>query len=697
MIDLCMRLINRRAGIAALFLLGIAPPVSGGGQDRSSRPSRAESDFPAFELPPLSESSSLDRSVTDEQNPIRRPRSSRLDEALPLDPVRPDPLEVDTWMPRSDATADDVRSPRSNEMERRSLPAGDAEQIDTATFDWSQPRLSDADIGIGQTWPFRHGKSNFTDKELDAYVILIRAVMDLKSGATREHPESVSLTSSLETAFYRFSDVRRQAWENKKLSLQLKNTEPADPFASGSSTVISTTDREFDATDLRAYSQQMDMQVHPTEFVGRPVVMYGMFTPLEAVELQAKETLEGEPGRFQMQRGYLRNLTNTETIAMVDVMSYIDSDSQNTPMKAWPVDVRVAMPVLIKGWFVKLLGRNPLLFTDVARKLTPRPYDEHIREQVRSDRRVSHDESWLYHETLRQLQVTDRDMQAAIALQEQQNRVTELLQEIREKSIADRQVLENEFRNGTITRNDEGPVEGYETRRTRLERQLRACGRRCQSYRNHPESFPLFADILQNPGRWHGRLVTLRGHVRLVTTHDGDAAMFNRQPLHELWLFTDDSQNSPTVILTPALPKDFPVSADVIETVTVTGCFFKMHVYRSQNENRTAPLLLAGHVSWSPTSEQVRVLAKDGHIPASSKLLTAARMHDPDAVSDTMILLLGFVSLLAAMTVWGRIQRDRREHHRLMLLVDDRPVFRHTSQDLFSGPFADPGMEPIRG
>jgi len=150
------------------------------------------------------------------------------------------------------------------------------------------------------------------------------------------------------------------------------------------------------------------------------------------------------------------------------------------------------------------------------------------------------------------------------------------------------------------------------------------------------------------------------------------------------------------VIVTPSLPKDFPVSSELIDSVTVTGCFFKMYVYRSQQENRLAPLVLAGHVTWAPTSDQILELAKDGHISAASTLVTKAKSQSR-RVSDTLVMVLGFLSLLAAMTVWGRVQRDRRERQRLKSLVDERPTFRQTSQDLFSDPFADSRIEPTRG
>ena len=691
MIDLFVRLIDRRIGIVvSLLVLGLSLQCPVTAQDRSSPPNRRDNEFPEFELPSLSGDSPSDRGRPDTRTLPRGGGGSRADEARPLDPVSPGAPDDARFPLLRESTFDDPLPLRSDDSERNALPAAEVVLTDDGSFDWNQQPLSIADIEIGRAWPFEHGKLNLNDAEADAYVSLLRAVLARKFQATSQLPDSVNVTSAWETAFYRFEDVRRQAWENGTVRLQRRSTEPADPFAVGSSTVLSTTDRVFDPEELKAYSMLVDMQVHPAEFVGRPIIMYGLFTPLAPLKLQAKETLDGEPSQFRMQRGSLRNLTNTETIAIVDAMSYVDAESQSNPSTAWPVDERILMPVLIKGWFVKLWGQRPLLFTEVARVLTPRPYDEFIREQVRSKRRVSDDESWLYHETLRQLQVTNSDVHAGIAIKEQQNRVTELLQEIHEKGIADRQVLDNEVRNGTIPRVDEGSTEGYETRRTRLSRQLEVRGRRYLDYQHYPETYPVFVDVFQNPDRWHGRLVTLRGHVRQVTTHAGDPTFFDGQPLHELWLFTDNSQNNPAVIVTPSLPKDFPVSADIIDHVTVTGCFFKMYAYRSQTENGLAPLLLAGHVSWAPTTDQVLTLAKDGHIPSRSTLLAAARAVDSRSLSDTMVLLLGFVALLAAMTVWGRVQRDRRERTRLMQLVDERPDFRHTSLSLFSEQLAAP-------
>lgn len=667
--------------------------------------------FPALDdLPPLSEGRAGESRFlpSADEDPriipaprLRTPRgSANPDREAPVSPEemlreRLDDVTDPFRKATPPANRDRGFSPREmDETERDALPIPD--DADEGRFDWTLQPVSLADIEIGNDWQFEHGKPNLTELEEESYVTLVRAIIDRQTLAPGTLPENTNVKSVWETAFYRFAEVRRQAWQNDKIRLQPRTLNEADPFASGGSRVLSTTDDLFGQSSLTKYSLQMDMQANPTDFVGRPVVLYGLFTPLGPKTLQAKRTLEGEERVFTMQRGILKNLRNTATIAMVDAISYVDPQSQTRPSAAWPIEKRVAIPVLIKGWFVKLWQQQPLVFTDVARILTPRPYDEYVREHVRSRRKVSDDESWIYHETLRQLQVTSNEVQAAIAREEQKARLNQLLLEVREKAGADRLVLDNQLRSGLISKTDSDSTEGYETRRKRLERQLSLREGRYRQYQKKPESFPLFVDVFQNPDQWHGRLVTFRGHVRRVTTYNGDSTLFDGQPLHELWLFTDDSQQNPAVIVTPSLPKDFPVSSDLIDSVTVTGCFFKMYVYRSQQENRLAPMVLAGHVTWTPSADHVLSLAKSGHISATSPLVAKARSQTR-SVSDTMVLLLGFLALIGAMTVWGRVQRDRREHKRLMSVVDEKPDFRQTSADAFSGPFADSRIEPTRG
>ena len=706
--------------LIAVMALLVAPIAADERNPRSGAgPSGADEsgEFPEFKLEPLlprGDSSESALPPVDEDNSGVIPWRSR----NPVDPdtrgldgnnrggtsgasgrthVRP-PLRDDPT-PLTDDRSLPLRDPFASGQPRRTDDLSDQgllaeDPTGFAGFDWTVQPVTLADLEVGHPWAFEHSKPNLSEAEIDDYVRLIRAAKDRKASVVLNLPQDMNVTSAWESAFYRYTEARRQAWLNEKFSLHPPQSGLSDPI---DGPVVSTSDSIAAPVNLTSYSLIADMQSHPSDFVGRPVVLYGLFTPSGINQLQAKQTLKGEKNVYRLQRGLLRNLSDTAYIAMIDAESYVDYDSQNEAIEAWPVEQRISYPVLVKGWFVKSIGGQPLVYCDVLRVLTPRPYDEYIRDNVRSRRRVSDDESWLYYETLRQLQITSPKIQAGLALADQQLRVETLMREVAQKATADRTLLQKALQNGTLGDTDPQQNRTFQSRMTQLERQVELRLNRYREYQQQPDKFPMFVDVFQHPDRWQGHLVTLHGYVRRVTSHEGDSVLFNGQPLHELWLFTDDSQHNPTVIVTPSLPDEFPRNADIVDSVTVTGCLFKMYVYASQNENRIAPLLLAGRIEWNPTNDQILKLAEGGHLGGGSRLLATAKANSGRPVSDTMLLLFGFVTLLATMTVWGRVQRDRREHQRLMRLVDERPDFRQTSQDVYSGPFAESRYEPTRG
>jgi hypothetical protein len=91
-----------------------------------------------------------------------------------------------------------------------------------------------------------------------------------------------------------------------------------------------------------------------------------------------------------------------------------------------------------------------------------------------------------------------------------------------------------------------------------------------------------------------------------------------------------------------------------------------------------APLLLAGHIEWLPTASQVLSLVRDGELPADSPLAAQAREMDTDRPEDLLVLLTAVLAVLVAMTVWSRVQKDRRERQRVLRLVDEPATFRQT-------------------
>lgn len=686
-----------------------------------------DSDFPPFELPgfgnpstdiptplrPTDERDRLDeRESRDRRVPLapvdemdersrRSPRRSDRDSSgsIPLDPVDPDELDglrnfgtpgsPGTRRSNTDPLSEDesVLPPDTEGRFPKILPRTNG----VTAFDWSQQPVSIADIEIGRSWPFQHGEAALSDEETSAYVDIVRAI-DNKRTTPPQIASGVNVTSLWEASFYRYAQVRRQAWTNGTLKLHVTTSNLSDPFSSGST--MSATDELSNVREPRDYSLQIDMKAHPKDFIGRPIVLYGLFKPRGVRELQAVRSLEGEEQVYRLQTGLLRNLQDTETIAMIDAASYVDSQSQTEPSRAWPT-TPIAIPVMVKGWFIKRWQEQPLIYTDVLRILTPRPYDKYIQDFVVSRQPVTDDESWLYYETLRQMQVTSSDVQSAIAIADQNQRVQELLDDAKQKASADLLSLENQLRAGKITREGDSKTAGYEASKRRLERQMELRVRRAEQNLKSPETFPMFVDLFDDPDRWQGRLITLRGHVRRISKYNGDSTLFDGQTLYELWLFPADSYHNPAVIVTPTIPQDFPVSCDLVDGVTVTGCFFKMYRYRGQEKIRPAPLVLAGRVNWNPTPEHVLKLVESGHISANAPIVAVARSQGR-RVSDTTILIVGFLALMAAMTVWGRVQRDRRERKRLLSLVDEKPIFRQTPQDLYSRSF-DSAFESTRG
>ncbi|MEY4185515.1 MAG: hypothetical protein RIT02_549 [Planctomycetota bacterium] len=644
--------------LAIVALAVILPPSLSAAQVQSTT-----GEFPELKDMPFSDRL---RRIDERPEPGRSSPSDstdfpRLDDRLPTNPDEMAPDESRSLPPQPTDLPPDA-------------PAG----IDRSHIDWTVQRVSAVDLEVGREWRFEHGSATMTPAEESDYADLIRLALNRRRLITAGIPDDVGAESAWQSAFYRYEQVRRQAWAQGNLTLSGRVTLQQDPFSGQNETLVSPLDQNFTAPGQARYSLLQDMLTHPGEFTGRPVVLYGIFTPSGAVRVAASGALEGEESEFAVQRGAFRSLSRPGSIAVVDAMGF-RSSVESVNSTAWPVTPRRDMPVLLKGWFVKLWGTSPLLFAESLKVLSPIPWRNEILDNVTNRRRLTSDESWLYHETLRQLQVTSLTAQRELAREQQLARMKQLRAELQVQVIADRQQLEDQFQRETASGADKNDSQQrLEDGLRRLQRQLAARDARFAGWLKQPTRFPLFVDAFQNPDYWQGRLLTLRGHVRRVMTHPGDPQLFQGRPLHELWLFTEDSQHIPTVVVCPTLPRDFPTGAEIVDSVQVTGCFFKTYVYKAQNETRVAPLLLAGHIEWLPTASQVLSLVRDGQLPADSPLAAQAREKDTDRPEDLLVLLTAALALLVAMTVWSRVQRDRRERQRVLRLVDEPATFRQT-------------------
>ena len=115
-----------------------------------------------------------------------------------------------------------------------------------------------------------------------------------------------------------------------------------------------------------------------------------------------------------------------------------------------------------------------------------------------------------------------------------------------------------------------------------------------------PDQFPVFVDLFQDPNEYRGRPVSLRGVLRKLTKFDPGSNARGIEEAYEGWVYTDDSQSNPAVVIFLNKPDGLKVGGDLTEEVRLTGYFFKMYGYEAQDVARKAPLFLANAVEWKP-------------------------------------------------------------------------------------------------
>jgi hypothetical protein len=115
-----------------------------------------------------------------------------------------------------------------------------------------------------------------------------------------------------------------------------------------------------------------------------------------------------------------------------------------------------------------------------------------------------------------------------------------------------------------------------------------------------PAEFPSFVDVFQHPEVYRGRPVTLHGYLRKLIEYDPGPNDLEITKVYEGWVYTDDSQSHPGVVVFTKKPEGLPLGGDITEEVRLTGYFLKMYGYEAQDTFRKAPMFLAGEVSWFP-------------------------------------------------------------------------------------------------
>ena len=106
-----------------------------------------------------------------------------------------------------------------------------------------------------------------------------------------------------------------------------------------------------------------------------------------------------------------------------------------------------------------------------------------------------------------------------------------------------------------------------------------------------------FAQLFQQPGAYRGRLVRLEGRVRQVERH---AAPANSYGVKDYYRAVLETAANPVFVYFLELPPGFPAGNRIYEDVGVSGFFFKRLAYRAIDDIRTAPVIAARTLAWSP-------------------------------------------------------------------------------------------------
>lgn len=567
-------------------------------------------------------------------------------------------------------------------------------------FDWQKKRTSIADLrfptfpnsDISTATAFDHGKAILTDPEEQAYLDLLDAVETQRAALLREAADtgknSAKAQGRWETAFYKYAAARRLAWESGHLRSRAGQR------------AIDGKPNPFQQAVSDNYDLLMDINLFPGEFMGRPVALYGIYKPHSKVMLgdtqeESARTFAPEGGfrnrrrPVAVTRGTLMGMDGREIIATVDTQG-LDSPQD--------LDTGNAVRVLVKGWVVKQWDGHPLIYCQSLRHLGALPHRDLITANAIDRHRLHQSETWLYYETIRQLDAVPADLQRKAAGLQIARRLDTLMREIDEQTKKETEAAAVRLEKKQITETE------YSRIVAALKRRLIGLVKRYREQKEKPEEFRAYVDMHFNPDEWQGQMVTLRGHVRRVVSYPGDKDQFQGQMLHELWLFTDDSQKNPAVIVTTELPPEFPLDAEVVDRVIATGCVFKRYVYGSRgvkeqadgemqvvNVPRVAPLILAGEVTWNPTPSQIRAMVADGVLSDESDIAVEVAQLPEDGLVRVLSWILTGSVLLVIMVLWGRNQREERERVRLRKRVDEIPQFQEQSDLLEEALPGQPG------
>jgi hypothetical protein len=184
-----------------------------------------------------------------------------------------------------------------------------------------------------------------------------------------------------------------------------------------------------------------------------------------------------------------------------------------------------------------------------------------------------------------------------------------------------------------------------------------------------PERFPSFVDLYTNPDDYHGRLLTVHGHVRKLIEVPQDENPYGIETVYETWLYDLNSQGHPTVILSTSIDPRLKTGTEVqIDHCFATGYFFKNMGYKAQDASRYASVLIANRLEYLPSDEAG----------------TSYRLGRNTQLQILLVLVIAVIVGRHSLKMWKQSKVDGIEREAVRELVDQQqadPTFNELADD----------------
>lgn len=115
-----------------------------------------------------------------------------------------------------------------------------------------------------------------------------------------------------------------------------------------------------------------------------------------------------------------------------------------------------------------------------------------------------------------------------------------------------------------------------------------------------------YAQLLDQPDRYRGKVVTVRGTVMRNEVVDAPENNVGTAKYHRLVIRPEGGGVWPIMVYSLETPRDFPVGDGAREEIEISGVFFKNWSYAWRDGLGLAPVLLTSTFDWKPAIKVVR-------------------------------------------------------------------------------------------